>query len=64
MEAFSRRMKAEFGGESSNCAAYRIQLCVEDGFKIDAIAQLLALCRKLLGHFKHSTVATAALADR
>jgi len=64
MEAFARLMKAEFGWESTNCAAHRIQLCVEDGLKIDAIAQLLATCRKLVGHFKHSTVATAALADR
>jgi len=64
MEAFARLMKAEFGWESTYCAAHHIQLYVEDGLKIDAIAQLLTICWKLGGHFKHSTVATAALADR
>jgi len=33
MQACARRMKSEFGWESINCAAHRIQLCVEDGLK-------------------------------
>jgi len=37
MEAFAHLMKAEFGWESTNCAAHSIQLCVEDG--LTAIAQ-------------------------
>ena len=57
-------MKEEYRWESTNCAAHRIQLCVEDGFKISAIAQLVSASRKLVSHFKHSTAATAALADR
>lgn len=64
MEAFSRLMKEEYRWESTNCAAHRIQLCVEDGLKINAIARLVGASRKLVNHFKHSTVATAALANR
>ena len=64
MEAFSRLMKEEYRWESTNCAAHRIQLCVEDGLKINAIARLVGDSRKLVNHFKHSTVATAALANR
>ena len=47
-----------------NCAAYLIQFCVEDGLKLNTIDRLLGACQKLVGHFKHSTVATAALVDR
>ena len=63
-EAFSRLMKEEYRWESTNCAAHRIQLCVEDGLKINAIAWLVGASQKLVNHFKHSTVATAALANR
>ena len=64
MQCCGRRMKSEFGWESMNCAAHLIQLCVEDGLKLNTIDRLLGACRKLVGHFKHSTVATAALVDR
>ena len=64
MEAFSQLMKEEYRWESTNCAAHCIQLCVEDGLKINAITWLVGASRKLVNHFKHSTVATAALANR
>ena len=57
-------MKSEFGWESFNCADHLIQLCVEDGIKMNMIEWLLGACWRLVTHFKHSTVATAALADR
>ena len=41
-----------------------IQLCVEGGLKLNTIERLLGACRKPVGHFKHSTVATAALVNR
>ena len=63
-EAFSRLMKEEYRWESTNCAAQCIQLCVEDGLKINAIAWLVGASRKLVNDFKHSTVATATLANR
>ena len=57
-------MKNEFGWESMNCAAHCLQLCVEDGLKVNTIARLLGVAQKLVSHFKHSTVATSALIDR
>ena len=52
------------GKHKINSVAHRIQLFVEDGLKINAIAQLNGASQKLINHFKHSTVATAALAKR
>ena len=57
-------MKEEYSWESTNCAVHHIQLCVDDGLKINDIAWLVGTCRKLVNHFRHSTIATAALADR
>ena len=37
---------------------------MEDGLKINAIARLVGASRKLVYHFKHSTFATATLANR
>ena len=59
-------MKSEFGWESINCAAHLIQLCVyiEDNLKMNTIERLLSACRRLVMHFKRSTIATTALVDR
>ena len=57
-------MKSELGWESINCAAHLIELCVKDGLKMNMIERLLGVYQRLVTHFKHSTVATAALADR
>ena len=54
-------MNEEYSWKSTNCAAHRIRLCVEDGLKINAIARLVGASRKLVNHFKHRTVAIAAL---
>ena len=64
MQACFRNMKTEHGWETVKCAAHCLQLCVEDGLKINSIARLLGACRKLVSHFRHSTTATAALMDR
>ena len=44
MQCCGRRMKSEFGWESMNCAAHMIQLCVEDGLKLNTIERLLGAC--------------------
>ena len=41
-----------------------LQLCVNEGLKMPSVAALLAAGRKLVGHFKHSSKATAALAQK
>ena len=46
------------------CAAYLIQLCVEDDLKMNTIEMLLGACWRLVTHFKHGTIATGALVDR
>ena len=38
--------------------------CVKDGLEMNMIERLLDACRRLVAYFKHSTVATAALAER
>ena len=57
-------MKEEYGWESVNCTAHCLQVCVEDGLKINEIARLLDAGQRLVSHFKHSTISTAALTDR
>ena len=43
------------------CFAHTLQLAVKEGLKVPAVAQLLGRCRKIVGHFKHSYVASRAL---
>ena len=38
--------------------------CVDDGLKINAIARLVGASQKLVSYFRHSTIATATLADK
>ena len=56
-----RKMK-EFPWETTACSAHLLQTCI--GQAIDSngpISNLLAKVRKLVGHFKHSALATTAL---
>ena len=46
---------------SLNCAVHCIQLCVNEGFGINAIAQALAAAKALVKHFHHSAQATEKL---
>ena len=43
------------------CFALILQLAVKDGLKVQAVADILTRCKKIVGHFKHSLVARAAL---
>ena len=47
--------------KSMNCAAYCLQLCVNEGFSISTIAQALATAITLIKHFHHSARATEEL---
>ena len=64
MEASLRILHDNSGWASVNCASLTLQLCVNEGFKISSIVALLAAGQKLVGHFKHSSKATAALAQK
>ena len=59
-----RMLHDRHGWESSPCAAHRLQLCLIPGLAITAIDRLVVAARKLVGHFKHSTLATQELEKR
>ena len=44
-----------------SCFAHTLQLAVKEGLKVPAVVEILARCRKIVGHFKHSCVASRAL---
>ena len=50
--------------QSISCAAHRLQLCVEEGLAITAISQAVGAAKKVVAHFKHSTLATSELKKR
>ena len=43
------------------CVAHTLQLCVTSGLELPVIDRMVAVARKLAGHFRHSVVATTAL---
>ena len=50
--------------ESVRCSGHCLQLCLKAALSINAVDQLLGAARKLVGHFKHSIVATEELKRR
>ena len=46
------------------CFAHTLQLAVHNGLEIGQINKLSSVSRKLVGHFKHSSLATTALKDK
>ena len=54
----------DMGVDSIGCFAHTIQLAVNDGiFSQRGVKDLIATCRKIVGHFKHSSSATARLKE-
>uniref|UniRef100_A0A8C5H0M9 HAT C-terminal dimerisation domain-containing protein n=1 Tax=Gouania willdenowi TaxID=441366 RepID=A0A8C5H0M9_GOUWI len=47
--------------ESHRCFAHTLQLAVNDGFKLNSIANVVGGASRLVSHFHHSTVASEAL---
>ena len=47
-----------------SCFGYTLQLIVTAGLALNAIARLTAVCRKIVGHFKHCVVAMSALTEK
>ena len=56
-----RLLEADMQWNSLNCAAHCLQLCVIEGFGINAIAQALSAAKALVKHFHHSAWATEEL---
>ena len=51
----------ELGWDDVPCFAHTLQLAVRSGLEQSQIAKLVAVGRKLVGHFKHSAVAMTSL---
>ena len=49
---------------SVQCVAHLLQLCINEGLEISTISRAVAAARKLVGHFKHSALATTQLKIR
>lgn len=50
--------------DSISCAAHKLQLCIEEGLSINIISGAIAAARRLVGHFRHSPLATNELRKR
>ncbi len=61
MQLSMELLNSERGWKSLKCTAHCLQLCVNAGFSIPAIDQLLGAAHKLVAHFHHSVVATEAI---
>ena len=59
-----RILHEEKGYESINCNAHKLQLALKAGLSINTIDRLIRACSKLVGHFKHSALATGELKKR
>ena len=46
------------------CFGHTLQLAVKSGLDLAIISRLTAVCRKIVGHFKHSVVAMGALREK
>ena len=64
MQLTGEMLEEEIGCESLSCAAHRLQLCVEKGLSIGAITRAIGAAKKLVGHFRHSALATSELRKR
>ncbi len=50
--------------ETVRCVAHLLQLCINEGLENSTINRAIAAARKLVGHFKHSCLATTQLLIR
>ena len=47
-----------------SCTGHRLQLCIKEGLDIPVLTKAIAAARRLVGHFKNSSKATAELVRR
>ena len=64
MELSAAVLEEKFSCESLSCAAHRLQLCIQEGLEVCAIAGAIGAAKKLVGHFRHSALATSELHKR
>ena len=59
-----RILNDRVGWESLACNVHKLQLCLKAGLDLSAIDRLVKVVSKLVGHFKHSALATGELKVR
>ena len=64
MQLSGQMLEEDCGTESLSCAAHRLQLCINEGLELRRISKTVAAAKKLVGHFKHSPLATFELCKR
>ena len=64
VELAGEMMLESSGWESVQCAAHKLQLVINEGLEINRISRAIAAARKLVGHFRHSALATTQLGIR
>ena len=47
-----------------SCFGHTLQLCIKPSLELPSVSKLVSKCRKLVGHFKHSTTITAEIGKR
>ena len=48
----------------NGCFAHTLQLCIKPALDLPQVEKTVSKCRKLVGHFKHSTILTAEMKKR
>ena len=64
MELALKILEEDEGWESLKCSAHCLQLCLKDSLSVNAIDRLIGATQKLVGHFRHSVVASEELKNR
>ena len=64
IELAGKMLEAGCKCESISCAAHHLQLCVNEGLTLSPISIAVAASKKLVGHFRHSALATQELKKR
>ena len=64
MESSSDILESKRGWQEMKCSGHCLQLCVNAGLSINTIERLTGAASKLVGHFKHSVVASEELKKR
>ena len=52
------------GWKHQACFAHTLQLSIKAGLQLHSVSELTHMCRKIVGHFKHSVVAQNALEEK
>ena len=57
-------LEEDHGWKNLKCAGHCLQLSVKSGVSISLIERMIAVARKIVGHFRHSITASEALKER